>query len=166
MNGGAIPRDYLYPILYKKIAQRFGGVAGGFRRVLADPELAPQLAYFSGAQSVSSLYWENQSGLHAHSAFLAAEDEGVARKIARERGLTNVLLLRGDKGGGYYSWLENGRSVAGRGNLVAEKLLRSEYALSGWVRSSAAMDSAANEVYFYRGKSFEVQSAIYEIVEP
>lgn len=64
-------------------------------RFLADSGYAPYLHYFAGIPSAPSLYWENGAGIEASTVFFNDEAGDRARAIARERGLTHILLPLG-----------------------------------------------------------------------
>ncbi len=62
-------------------------------RLVAPVEMAPAIYYFGVGRSIGSLYWENLDGLTAAAEFLGDPLPGVrACEIARERGITHVLL--------------------------------------------------------------------------
>lgn len=63
------------------------------RRLILPAEMAPAAYYFGLGPGVASLYWENLDGLNATAEFLGDPLPGLhANEIARERGLTHVLL--------------------------------------------------------------------------
>lgn len=64
-------------------------------RALASLDLAPYLHYHAGIPAVASLYWENTAGMAASVAFLTDSSGETARAIARERGLTHIMLAVG-----------------------------------------------------------------------
>jgi len=50
------------------------------------------IAYVHGIPSVGSLYWDNPDGLLDQLTFLTGYDEEAAHRIAKERGITHVVL--------------------------------------------------------------------------
>jgi len=66
-------------------------------RVICDPDIAPALYYFGGIPAVTSYYWENVTGLHDATAFFTDRGDGTALRIAKERGLTQVIVPAGGR---------------------------------------------------------------------
>jgi hypothetical protein len=77
-------------------------------RVICDPEIAPFLYYFGGIPAVTSYYWENVQGLHDATAFFSDHGDAVARRIAKERGLTHVIVPANSRLQKIFSLIETG----------------------------------------------------------
>ena len=57
-----------------------------------DANLAPELAYFAGAKSVPSFYWENAAGLKDNVWLMSSTDEESIRRKLRARGITHLVV--------------------------------------------------------------------------
>ncbi|MHB8878025.1 MAG: hypothetical protein ACYC8T_30380 [Myxococcaceae bacterium] len=53
---------------------------------------APALFYYGGVRMVGSQYWTNAAGLEADHRMLGTYDAGEAQAIARERGITHIVI--------------------------------------------------------------------------
>ena len=58
----------------------------------SEPNAMPMLADVAGVPGVASFYWENLEGLRAATLFMTDPGDAEARRIARERGLTHILI--------------------------------------------------------------------------
>jgi len=61
-------------------------------RVMSGPGQTPALHFFGGIHGTSALYWENTQGVREAAEFFADQGDVAARRIARERGITHVVL--------------------------------------------------------------------------
>ena len=103
-------------------------------RVLCSPDLTPVLYYFAGIPGVASLYWENVQGLHDATAFFTDRGDADPRQIAKERGLTCVLVSQDDKSAAEFNYIKTGnRSVADAQSTLLAKLFPSRRELPPWI---------------------------------
>lgn len=162
LAGAVVPREFIYPLMAKRIALAFRDLAGPGARVLASPSIAPALRYFADASVVSSLYWENRDGVNAGLAFLTDEGDATALRLARERGLSYILLLPEKQ------MPEELRAIAG---LDPSRKILYERLAGGlnpppWAVADAATKKADSEPWFYRGNPLEARCRIYRIIVP
>jgi hypothetical protein len=126
--------------------------ADGKMRVLTEMDFAVPLYYFSGIPGIASYYWENRDGVQAAADFFADPGDAEAARVARERGVTHVILPQ-DPGfvrmfhfikRGYISEEEERASMAGR--LVAHSK-----SLPPWIRQDEGLTRRASAEYRFRG---------------
>jgi hypothetical protein len=77
-------------------------------RVICGPDIAPLLYYFGGIPTMTSYYWENVQGLHDATAFFMDHGDATARRIAKERGLTHVIVPAHSRLQLVFSFIETG----------------------------------------------------------
>jgi len=61
-------------------------------RVMSGPGQTPALHFFGDVRGTAALYWENTDGVREAAVFFADQGDEVAQRIARERGITHVVL--------------------------------------------------------------------------
>lgn len=61
-------------------------------RVMCGPGQAPALHFFGGVPGTGALYWENIDGVRETAEFFSDQGEESARRIARARGITHVVI--------------------------------------------------------------------------
>jgi hypothetical protein len=61
-------------------------------RVMSGPGQTPALHFFGDVRGTAALYWENTDGVREAAIFFADQGDEDARRIARERGITHVVL--------------------------------------------------------------------------
>lgn len=61
-------------------------------RVMSGPGQTPALHFFGDVRGTAALYWENTDGVREAAVFFADQGEEEAKRIARERGITHVVL--------------------------------------------------------------------------
>ncbi len=142
------------PILQRQLAERLGAMdAAHSFRVMGSPNLAARLAYYGGVPVLCSYYWENLDGLRASAAFFAAEDDGEALRIARERGITHVILPPTVEVARLFHYVWNGvRSEEGVRRSIGGRLLAEPGALPPWIRRDAALEKALQPGYLVEGR--------------
>ena len=110
-DNSAIPQSWIEYNLKKRNALQWGLAAGtnSWRFVGMAPQ-APLLYYYAGIPSVASYYWENAAGWQAEAVLLADASPNAepARAIARERGITHVVSVRGSTYPELYLYVANG----------------------------------------------------------
>jgi hypothetical protein len=70
--------------------RRYGQL--GEVRVMSGAGETPSIHFFGGGRGTGSLYWENTVGIRAETDFFADEDDKTALRIAKERGITHVVV--------------------------------------------------------------------------
>lgn len=163
LTGAMVPQNFIYPLMAKRIALSFRDLAGPGARVMASPSIAPALQYFADASVVSSLYWENRAGLDAALEFFTDEDGGAARRIARERGLTHILLLPEKDMARELFLIKSGRVDEGAARRMLYSRLVGGLNVPAWTATDAATKAADSRIYFYRGKPLQGRCRIYKI---
>jgi hypothetical protein len=61
-------------------------------RVMSGPGQTPALHFFGDVRGTAALYWENTQGVREAAVFFADQGDEEAKRIARERGITHVVL--------------------------------------------------------------------------
>ncbi len=61
-------------------------------RVMSGPGQTPALHFFGGIPGTGALYWENIDGVRETAEFFSDPGDEAARRIARERGITHVVI--------------------------------------------------------------------------
>lgn len=61
-------------------------------RVMSGPGQTPALHFFGGVPGTGALYWENIDGVRETAEFFSDPGDAAARRIARERGITHVVI--------------------------------------------------------------------------
>ena len=80
--------------------------------VICAPDIAPLLYYFGRIPAVTSYYWENVQGLRDATAFFTDPGDATARRIAKERGLTHVIVPAHSRLQALFSFIETGTMSA------------------------------------------------------
>ena len=131
--GETIDRQVMQRILMKRYAVQMAAVLRGREvRLLAEPSLAPSLFYFGGLRSTVTFYWENRAGVQAAADFFDAADDGTARCVAAERGLTHVLMPANGRVPAVFHYIHTGQPLPPGGSNFAERLVRGR-ARPGWI---------------------------------
>jgi len=109
-------------------------------RVICDPDIAPALYYFAGIPAVTSFYWENVQGLHDATAFFTDQGDAVAMRIAKERGLTYVIVPSGVRLAATFNYISTGNmsSVDSQSTLLA-RLSPTRHETPAWIRLDQGM---------------------------
>jgi hypothetical protein len=108
-RGDSVKKEFVDAAMKKHLAEGLEAENRGKpMRVICEPDLAPALYYFGRIQTVPSLYWENLQGLHDATAFFTDHGDGVARRIANERGLTHVIVSGSDNLPAQFNYIKTG----------------------------------------------------------
>ena len=134
-QGKAVKKELVDAAMKKHLAEGLKAESRGRPlRVICSPDDAPALYYFAGLATVESFYWENPQGLHDATAFFADRGDAVARRIAKERGLTHVLVSWNDPWPARFNYIETGdRSSAEAPSTLMARLTRSHRELPPWI---------------------------------
>jgi hypothetical protein len=134
-QGKTADRDFIEVLMRKHLAEGlWAEYQGGPIRVICDPDLAPALYYFGGIPTVTSFYWENAQGLHDATAFFADRGEAAARQIAKERGLTHVIVSRDESWPPKFNYIQTGNtSVADARPTLMARLSPNRRELPSWI---------------------------------
>ena len=134
-NGKMIEAQLVDAAMKKHLAQGLLAESEGKpMRVMCDPDLAPVLYYFAGIPAVASYYWENVQGLHDATAFFTDHGDAMARRVAKERGLTQVIVPAGGRLQILFEAIETGSmSVTGPPPSLAARLSSNPGELPSWI---------------------------------
>ena len=118
-------------------------------RFMLPAELAPAAHYFRAGDAIGSLYWENLDGLAAATAFFGDPLPGArAREIARERGITHVLMNNGAGDAVMFYQMATGASDhPGASRTVGGATARAGTPVPAWLRSEPELNATANPTY-------------------
>ncbi len=134
-NGKMIEVQFADAAMKQYLAQGLRAESQGKpMRVICDPDIAPVLYYFGGIPAVASYYWENVQGLQDATAFFTDHGDAVARRIAKERGLTQVIVPAGGRLQVLFNFIETGNlSVTDTPPLLATRLCSNTGGLPPWI---------------------------------
>ena len=135
-NGRVIVAQYVDAAMKKYLALGLRAESQGKpMRVICDPEIAPFLYYFGGIPTVTSYYWENAQGLHDATAFFSDTGDAVARRIAKERRLTHVIVPANGRLQNIFSLIETGTMNANAAPpTLAMRLSSNPAGLPPWIK--------------------------------
>jgi hypothetical protein len=141
---------WLKALLQRNLMVQLRQRTGGERlRLILPAEMAPAAWYFGVGDSIGSLYWENPVGLAAEAEFLGDALPGDrAREIARERGITHVLIDEGAADALMFHHLATGRLSEQEASVtVGGAAAKSGARLPDWLESDASLTAAAGQTY-------------------
>lgn len=139
--------------LHRLFAARLAALnTDGRFRILTEPDLAGPLYHFGGFSAVESFYWENRDGMIAATAFFSDPGDDEARAVARERGLTHVILPHSAQMAHLFFFLREGRfSEEGARATLAGRLVAQPGELPTWIQKDQAMTRQAKAEYRFQG---------------
>lgn len=127
--------------------------ADGRLRVLTEPDLAGPLYHFGGMSGVESFYWENRDGMAAATAFFSDPGDAEARAVARERGLTHVILPHTPEMAHLFTFMREGRfSEEGARKAMAGRLVSKPDKLPPWIHKDEELARRIRPEYDFRGR--------------
>ena len=148
-----IETSWLTPLLQRNLMLRLKAQSEGKPlRLMLPAEMAPAAYYFGVGDSIGSLYWENPAGLAATAEFFGAPLPGSrAREIARERGVTHVLMNGGAGDAVMFYQLATGAiDHPGASRTVGGATALAGTPVPEWLRSEPELNAAANPTYYTR----------------
>ena len=141
---------WLTPLLQRNLMMQLQARAQGLpQRFMLPAELGPAAYYFRAGDAIGSLYWENLDGLAAATAFFGDPLPGArAREIARERGITHVLMNNGAGDAVMFYQMATGASDhPGASRTVGGATARAGTPVPAWLRSEPELNATANPTY-------------------
>jgi hypothetical protein len=134
-KGKTIKTQFIDAAMKKYLAQGLRAESRGkSMRVICDPDIAPVLYYFGGIPAVTSYYWENVQGLHDATAFFMDHGDAMASRIAKERGLTQVIVPAGSRLLIFFNFIETGdMGVTDTPPPLAMRLSSNTSGLPAWI---------------------------------
>ncbi len=121
-------------------------------RAMLPMEMAPGAYYFGVGTGVGSLYWENVEGMTAIAEFFGDPLPGSRTyEIARERGITHVVVNRAQGEGdayAFYNLLTGKSDYPGVADTVGYALALDESLESDWLRLDAPLTAIASRSYY------------------
>jgi len=92
-DAGALDGTLAWTIASRDLAFNLKRLAQmGPVRVMSGPGQTPALHFFGDVRGTAALYWENTDGVREAAIFFADQGDEEAKRIARERGITHVVL--------------------------------------------------------------------------
>lgn len=141
---------WLMALLHRNLMLQLKAQADGRPlRFMMPAELAPGAYYFRTGDAVGSLYWENADGLAAAAEFFADPLPGErAREIARERGITHVLMNEGAGDAVMFYHLATGNlDHPGASRTVGGATGKAGTPVPAWLRPEPELNAAANPTH-------------------
>jgi|BioPla2DNA2_1021312.scaffolds.fasta_scaffold08851_4 hypothetical protein len=146
--------ELIVPMLQRQFAEKLAALdEDGAFRVMGGPHMAARLHYYGGIPNVASYYWENLDGLKAASDFFGSTDDQEALSIARERGITHVVLPPSASLIGMFHYVKTGNmsEVGARASLGGRMLERPE-TLPTWLRRDRRLERELQPGYLFHGE--------------
>jgi len=134
-EGKVVAKELIDAAMKKYLAQGLGAAAHGMpMRVICDPDEVPALYYFGGISGVTSFYWENLQGVHDATDFFTDPGDSRAREIAKQRGLTHLLVVNGPKLGAEFIYIKTGdANVTDAGPTLLARLSPNRAGTPSWI---------------------------------
>jgi hypothetical protein len=165
VGGKSLLSEMVQPILNKRFAIALRDSPSRPTAVLADPDLAPSLQYFARIPAVSSFYWENLDGARAMTDFLADSQGDIALQIAKDRGLSHVIVPSGHLLSNYVFFIQNGhydRQKASK-NLGAALANSGTMPIPGWLATDFEIERIGKLPFKVGGETIEQYLNVYRI---
>lgn len=133
---------------------------------LAGPDQAPLLHYFARIPAVSSLYWENAAGIRATHQFLSDPTGETALAIARERGITHILVHLHPGSAEIPRTMDGAESLEAwdpDGRRIINRIIFGTAALPSWIVPDSSLAHLVNRGYAYQDQTFRPPFGIYRV---
>lgn len=93
-----LPKEMAPNIVLRDVVQRILMMDSEKKpRILCAPTSSTQVAFYSGAEVLGTLYWENKNGLKAAAEIFASRSEDDTKKLIEKKGITHILLFSWDE---------------------------------------------------------------------
>lgn len=134
-EGNVVAKELIDAAMKKYLAEGLGAAGHGAQmRVLCDPDEVPALYYFGGISGVTSFYWENLQGVHDATDFFTDRGDSRAREIAKQRGLTHVMVFNDAKLGAEFNYIKTGdANIADAGSTLLARLAPGRVGAPPWI---------------------------------
>ena len=121
----AIPKEFAPVLITRDVMQRIlSSDTSRLPRILCAPTTSTEIVFYSNAEVIGTLYWENMPGLKEAAAIFASLSEEEAKKLILDRGITHILLYSWDEFVREYAALfYDSHGIKPVGNLFLERLL-------------------------------------------
>ena len=152
IRNGKTPKEFIDAAMKKHLAEGLRAEGRGKPlRIICEPDLAPALYYFGGIQTVTSLYWENVQGLHDATAFFTDQGDAVAKRIARDRGLTHIIVSASNTLPAQFHYIETGdMSIADARSTLLARLYPSRDEAPPWIKLDQNMTAIGRREFSLR----------------
>jgi len=98
-----LPKAAIPSVLARDVSQRLLQASPDrLPRILAAPTTSTDLTYFSGAETLGTLYWENAEGLKRAAEIFGKASESEAQSAIIDAGVTHILVATWDDFGTAY----------------------------------------------------------------
>lgn len=166
-SGRSVLKEVIPAVLNKRVASSLATARARPSAVLADPSIAPAIAYFARIPVVVSFYWENLDGVRDATLFFADRDGTEALRIARKRKFSHIIVPSGPLLPNYFDFITHGHYDTERAKTtLASKLTEgSALSLPPWLEVDPELDRISKTPYVYRGEVLEQYLNAYR-VEP
>jgi tetratricopeptide (TPR) repeat protein len=93
-----LPKEMAPNIILRDVVQRILMMDPQKKpRILCAPTSSTQVALYSGAEVLGTLYWENKDGLKAAAKIFASTTEEETKQLLIQKGITHILLFSWDE---------------------------------------------------------------------
>ena len=154
-----LPKEMAPNIILRDVVQRILMMDASKKpRILCAPTSSTQVAFYSGAEVLGTLYWENKDGLKAAAKIFASTTEDETKQLLIQKGITHILIFSWDEFiVEYAKLLSDASSKSTADNDLFIKKLISEETPPQWLKP----------LYYPIPESFELQDQkvyLYQIV--
>jgi hypothetical protein len=154
-----LPKEMAPNIILRDVVQRILMMDASKKpRILCAPTSSTQVAFYSGAEVLGTLYWENKDGLKAAAKIFASTTEEETKQLLIQKGITHILIFSWDEFIVEYAKLLSDTSgKPSKDNALFIKKLISEETPPRWLRP----------LHYPIPESFEMQDQkvyLYQIV--
>jgi hypothetical protein len=164
-SGGVFFNQIVPAVLNKRFAIALASSPERPTAIMADPSLAPAIAYFARIPVVGSFYWENVEGVEDSAAFFGALDPQDAAAIASKRKISHVIVPSGPLFPNYFDFVKHGHYDTARAKRTLASTLTEGSALSlpAWLEIDDEIDKAGKAPFVYQGEVLEQYLNVYKV---
>ena len=165
LGGRSLLNEMVPAVLNKRFAIALGSSPDRPTAIMADPSLAPAIAYFARIPVVGSFYWENVEGVEDSAAFFGALDPQDAAAIAAKRKISHVIVPSGPLFPNYFDFVKHGHYDTARAKKTLASMLTEGSALSlpAWLEVDDEIDKAGKAPFVYQGEVLEQYLNVYRV---
>jgi hypothetical protein len=164
-SGGVFFNQIVPAVLNKRFAVALASSPERPTAIMADPSLAPAIAYFARIPVVGSFYWENVAGVEDSAAFFGALDPQDAAAIASKRKISHVIVPSGPLFPNYFDFVQHGHYDTARAKRTLASTLTegSPLSLPAWLEIDDEIDKAGKAPFVYEGEVLEQYLNVYRV---
>jgi hypothetical protein len=165
LEGRAVLNELMPAVLNKRFATSLAASPDKPTLIMADPNLAPAIAYFARIPVVVSFYWENLDGVRDAAIFFSDSGEADAVEVAKRRKISHVVVPSGEIFPNYFDFMKHGHydTERAKGTLAHRLTEGSALSLPNWLEVDEELDRIGKAPYVYRGEPLEQYLNVYRV---